>query len=213
MANTAFERIINLNLKTLPPKLAQETQVRIARHQLARVLGNGPDKPQYSLFVDGAPAVDENTVKPFGVITYIFVRFGQVGRFVLNTARDQSPVASGRYKRSWILVADRVQVEENSVPMNCEELILVNTQPYSRKIHVRGARLRGVPPGIVERVRQIALRRFRATFNIDMKYITLAGGYKLKHNYIQTRKNGKRRLHTKAGEELTYPALVITSKV
>jgi hypothetical protein len=103
-------------------------------------------------------------------------------------------------------------VGENSIPSDVKELILVNNQPYARKIHTRGARLRGVPPGIVERVRQIILWRFRQTVVVDLRYIELTNAYVLKHDYIQVRKSGRLRLHTKAGTELTYPALVMTPK-
>jgi hypothetical protein len=207
-----FEEIIGLNLKRFSPSEAKAKHIEIARRSLNAFLARQSDKPSYTILVDGVEALTEDGVRPYGVIEYVFLRMGQVGKLAVQTARDLSPVQSGRYKQSWMLIADRVLVGENSIPSDVKELILVNNQPYARKIHTRGARLRGVPPGIVERVRQIILRRFRQTIVIDLRYIELTNAYVLKHDYIQVRKSGRLRLHTKAGTELTYPALVMTPK-
>jgi hypothetical protein len=109
-------------------------------------------------------------------------------------------------------LVDKQQADENLIPDDAEELILVNFQPYARKIHVRGARLRNVPPGIVERVRQIVQRRFGISFVINLEFIELHGAYVLKRDYVQRRRSGRLRLHTRRGEELTYPALVVRQK-
>jgi hypothetical protein len=207
-----FESVINLNLQRFSPEVARRKHIEVARKSLNAFLARQGDKPGYQIFADGIPVMSEDAVRPFGVIQYVFLRMGQVGKLAIQTARDLSPVQSGRYKKSWMLIADRNLVNENSVPNQVQELILVNNQPYARKIHVRGARIRNVPPGIVEKVRQIVLRKYRQTVVIDLKYIELEGAYVLKNDYVQVRKSGRRRLHTKAGTELTYPALVMTPK-
>ena len=203
-------QIIKLEqLKTWLPQAARLEHIRIARSGLQKYLEKEPGL-KYNIITDGKIAFSETEVKPFGVIKYVFVRLPQIGRFALQTARNLSPVESGRYKNSWKLVADGVLVEE--VPNNVSELILVNDQPYARKIELRGARRRGVPPGIVEKVRQIVIRRFPQSITANIRYIELKDAYVLKKNYIQIRRSGSRRLHTKAGRELTYPALVMVQK-
>lgn len=207
-----YEQVLELNLKRFNPENAKKIHIETARKALGEFLSRQKDKPEYKILVDGAEALSENQVKPFGIIKYIFLRMAQVGKLAISTARELSPVMSGKYKQSWVLIADRVLVNENSIPNNVKELILVNPQPYARKIHVRGARFRGVPPGIVEKVRQITLRSFRNTIVGEVRYIELNGAYVLKKDYVQVRRNGRLRLHTKAGAELTYPALVMTPK-
>ena len=207
-----FDIIVPLDFKGFTPEAAKAKHIQIAREGLKEFLTRSKDKPHYRIMVDNSFAMSENQVKPFGKITYLFIRMSQVGKLAINTARDLSPVRSGRYKKSWVLVADKILVSENSIPEDAQELILVNYQPYARKIHTRGARLRGVPPGIVEKVRQIILRQFKEMFVIDLEFIELANPYILKKDYIQRRRSGRLRLHTQRGEHLTYPALKIRQK-
>ncbi len=205
-------QVIKLDqLKTWLPKAAREEHIRIARKGLKDYLAREPGL-KYNIICDGKVAFSETEVKPFGVIKYVFVRLPQIGRFALQTARDLSPVESGRYKNSWILVADDQPVNEFAIPSNVVQLILVNDQPYARKIELRGAKRRGVPPGIVEKVRQIVIRRFPQSITADISYIELKGAYVLKRNYVQIRRSGRQRLHTRAGRELTYPALIMTQR-
>ncbi len=208
-----FESIINLNLKRFEPEVARQIHIKTARTSLKAFLDRQKDKPQYSIYTDGVQSFSEDNVRAFGNITYVFLRMAQIGKFAIRTARDLSPVQSGRYKKSWLLEADGVLVNENSVPNDTKQLILVNNQPYARKIHVRGARRRGVPPGIVEKVRQLILRQHRQSVTVNLRYIELHGAYVLKNDYVQKRKSGRIRLHTRRGSELTYPALIIESKI
>lgn len=208
----SYEQVLEINLKRFQPEEAKKQHIRIAREVLNKFLSAQKEKPEYQIVVDGFPASSENNVQPYGVIRYNFLRMAAVGRHAIKTARDLSPVQSGRYKRSWILVADGQLVSETNIPNNAKEIILVNNQPYARKIHLRGARLRGVPPGIVEKTRLIVRRRFGRITDLNIRFISLAGGYKLQKDYIQVRKSGRMRLHTKAGTELTYPALIIRAR-
>jgi hypothetical protein len=209
----SFNIVVPLDFKNFTPEGARLRHIQIAREGLKTYLSLSRDKPNYQIIVDNSPASTEMGVKPFGKITYLFLRMSQVGKLAIKTAIELSPIASGRYKRSWILIADGKFVGQSvlvgDIPDDAQELILVNNQPYARKIHMRGARLRKVPPGIVEKVRQIVRRRFGISFIIDLRFIGLPGAYTLKRDYIQ---KGRSKVHTKKGNELTYPALVIKQK-
>ncbi len=207
-----FEQVINLNLKRFDPEVARQKHIEIAKKGLNAFLANQKTKPSYRIIVDESLAASENQVKPFGIITYVFLRMSQVGIFAIQTARDLSPVQSGRYRKSWMILIDGKLVSETLVPDDVKEIILVNNQPYARKIQVRGARIVGVPPGIVEKIKQLVLRQFRNSIVASVGYIELRNAYVLKKDYIQIRRSGRRRLHTKAGSELTYPALIMTPK-
>jgi hypothetical protein len=208
----SYEQVLAINLKRFQPEEAKKEHIRIAKEVLNKFLSAQKEKIDYQIVVDGFPSGSENNVQPYGVIRYNFLRMAAVGKYAKKTAQDLSPVQSGRYKKSWLLVADGQLVNENNIPNNSKEIILVNNQPYARKIHLRGARLRGVPPGIVEKTRLIVRRRFGRITDLNIRFISLAGGYKLQKDYIQTRKSGRTRLHTKAGTELTYPALIIRAR-
>lgn len=227
MARSAFETVIQLQLDRFSPEAAKRKHIAFARQGLASFIGRQREKPAYRIEVDGHPASSEEQVRPFGVITYRFMRLPQVARFAIATAREMSPVESGRYKSSWFLIADGAEVAEGAVPESVQRLILTNDVPYSRKIHVRGARLRSVPPGIVERVRQLVLRRYGGLVTANIEFLTLQGGYTLKGGAplkaaAQNRRSSafragrahlRARADTARGKSLTYPALVIAPRV
>ncbi len=199
-------------LKGYVPEIARQTHIKIAREGLEKIISKNPGLP-FRILVDGRAAYSEEQVKPFGVIKYVFIRLPQIARFAFITAQDLSPVESGRYKKSWLLIVDGAPFFSFlNIPNNAKQIILTNFQPYARKIHLRGARLRGVPPGIVERVRQITSRKYSSQVNINLSFIELRGAYVLKNDYVQKRRSGRLRLHTKAGREITYPSLIITPK-
>lgn len=227
MARSAFEQVITLQLDRFSPEQAKRRHIEIARRGLAAFMARQQERPAYRIEVDGRPAANEEQVKPFGLIIYRFMRMPQVGRFAISTAREISPVQSGRYKKSWFLIADSAEVSENAIPESVQRIILTNDQPYARKIHVRGASIRGVPPGIVERVRQMVLRRYGAIVNANIEFLTLSGGYVLRGGAprkaaAQNRRSSafragrthlRGRADTGKGKNLTYPALVLTPRV
>lgn len=222
----SFEAVLGLMLKKLSPEEAKKTHIKVARAALKELQSRQKEPLPYALYVDGAlvdPLVmyidsaggvskGEDRVKPFGTIKYVFLRMQQVARYALVTAQELSPVQSGRYKKSWSVIVDRVEMTPDKVPPEAREIIVVNYQPYARKIHMRGARLRNVPPGIVEKLRQMVRRQFGKVVNTELKFIKLQGGYVLKRDYIQIRRSGRRRQRDPKGTELSYPALVITAK-
>ncbi len=212
MARSAFAQVIELQLQRYSPEEAKRKHIEIARRTLAGFMAGQESKPGYTIEVDGHTAGSEEAVKPFGVIVYRFTRMREIARYALDQAIAQSPVESGAYKKSWFLLVENSETAPGAIPQNALAVILTNDQPYARKIEMRGARLRGVPPGIVERVRQLVLRRYRTIIDVNMEYLTLAGGHVLKRNGVRVRRNGRRSSRNNKGQALTYPALVITSK-
>lgn len=213
MARSAFQTVIELQLRRFSPEEAKRRHIQIARAGLARFIAGQSSKPGVTLFVDGHPASSEESVKPFGVIIYRFTRMRQVVQFALEEAVRQSPVLSGEYKKAWFTMIAGAEVALSAIPQNATSVILTNDMPYSRKIMVRGARLQGVPPGIVERVRQLVLRRYGAIVTANIEYITLQGGHVLKRNGVRVHPNGRRSVRQTKGRALTYPALIIGARV
>lgn len=227
MARGAFEQVIRLQLDRFSPERAKAVHIEIARGGLAAFLARQAEKPSYRIEVDGRIASSEDAVRPFGVIVYRFLRLPQVAKYAITAAREMSPVESGEYRKSWFLLADEREVAETAVPQNVQRLILTNDVPYARKIQVRGARIRGVSPGIVERVRQLVLRRYGTSVTANIEFITLRGGYVLAGGaparraaqdrrssaFRAGRKYLRARKDTAKGWALTYPALVMAPRV
>lgn len=203
----AFERVIALNLERFGPEAARRKHIEIAREGLAAFMARQNAKPDVEIIVDGRPAASEQSVKPFGVITYRLLRMRPACLWAKQQAEALSPVGTdshkGRYKASWFFLVDDKETPAEKLP-NSGTVILTNDQPYSRKINV-GAKgfERYAPPGIVERVKVLVRQRYGKVVDVRADFITLAGGYRLSKP-IQ---RGRHIQH-----ELTYPALVISPK-
>ena len=153
------------------------------------------NKPQVRLEVDKRPATSEEQVKPFGLIVYRFDRMREVVEFAISEARRISPVDTGRYQASWFAMVGNAEVAAEAIPQGSAVTISID-QAYAWKIH---AGTKGfekyVPPGIVEKLRQIVLRKYRPIVTAQVTYITIAGAGKARRRPIR------------------YPALVITPRL
>jgi hypothetical protein len=205
MRNTAFEEVIRLSLEQFSPEEAKRQHIAIARSVLAEYLTTSGTSPDVSIETDGHKASSEESVKPFGVIVYRFTYMQEITAYALALARELSPVDSGRFKGSWFAMVDHAEIEPAAIPPGAT-VIITNDQPYLRKIH-QGSKgfERYVPPGIVEKVRQQVLRRYKQNVDAYVEFITLEGGYILKGG----RPGARHRKDTAAGRELTYPSLKI----
>jgi hypothetical protein len=201
----AFERVITLQLERFSPEEAKRRHIAVARRGLAAFMARQASRPGVTLEVDGHAATSEDEVKPFGVIVYRLTRMRKIALFALAKAIEISPVREGRYKKSWFVMVNDQRVAPDQIPQGAE-VVITNDQPYARKIHV-GAKgfKRYVPPGIVEKVRQMVIREYGNQVDVQIQFVTLAGGYVLR----KLQGSGKDR---QPGAPLTYPALVITPK-
>jgi hypothetical protein len=201
---SAFEQVIRLNLAKFSPEAAKQKHIEIARDALAAFMARQSVKPGVQIFTDGQPAANENSVKPFGIITYRFLRLREICAFAITQAQALSPVDTGRYRKSWFFLVNQQEVALEAIPEDATQVILTNDQPYSRKINV-GAKgfERYAPPGICEKVRVLVNAKYGALVDTKVDFITLVGGYQLMHPI-------KRGVVTQT--ELTYPATVMNAK-
>lgn len=222
MARSAFESVVQVALDKYGPEKAKQLHIAIARKKLGELMARQQSKPSYTIETDGRPAASEESVRPFGVITYRFTRMREIAAFCLAEAIRVSPEASGRYKRSWFILADGAETKADAIPPSAKMILVVNDQPYSRKINVGAEGFeKYVPPGIAEKVRQAAIRKFRAVATIEVEYVTLSGGYVFKTNPkpAKAKQNrmssafragrATRRGRVMAGKAMTYPAVSI----
>jgi len=209
MRDTAFEQVIKLSLQAFSPEEAKRRHIEIARRGLAEYLGSVGAAPDVAIEVDGRRASSEDGVKPFGVITYRFTYMQEIVAYALALARELSPVDSGRFKGSWFAMIGSGEVEVGAIPAGAT-VTITNDQPYLRKIH-QGSKgfEKYVPPGIVEKVRQQVLRRYRQSVEANIEFVSLQGGYILKG--ARTSRHTHRK-DTAAGQEMLYPALILTPR-
>jgi len=201
-STAAFERTIRLAVDSLRPPDVQRHHAAVARRGLVDHLRKlKGDLPEVQTFVDGRLGAPEESVKPYGVIRYEFVFASEAATFALKEAQEMSPVDSGAFRRAWFLMVDGKEVAADAIPPSARRIVLTNDRPYARKIEV-GAMTVRVPPGIVDRLQRVVLRRFGNSVEADVQYIELAGGYRLK-------RDGGRKGRRK-GDPLTYPALIMT---
>lgn len=201
-----FERTIRLAIdRNVSPEAAKAFLIKRARAGLAEFMARQSVRPMVSIEVDGRDALSETEVKPFGVITYRFSRMREVVSFALRELERMSPIGRGTYRRSWIVIVGVEQVGLDQIDARLARMkrggtvTIVNTVPYARKIHV-GAKgfVAYANPGIVEKARQLVLRRYKNAVPAHVRFINLSNGYILQKG-------------RKAGQAISYPALVLES--
>lgn len=203
---SAFESVIRLQMARFSPEEARRRHIEIARKGIAEFLGRQETPPEVHLEVDHQAAASEDQVRPYGVITYRLSRRAEYLRFARSEAMRMSPVDTGRYRDSWVVLADGQTDVTTLIEMNtagevlgvARYFVLTNYQPYSRRINLGlPGYERYAPPGVVERTKQTVLRRYRPLVDGRVEYLQLAG--------VPGAKPGKFR-------PITYPSLILTPK-
>jgi len=152
---------------------------RIAREELKK--GQEQNRaalgrvPPHESFVDGRKTDMLESVKPDGVIVFEFELIEDVLTWIGEALIQHSPVLTGRFRQSFILMADYTVIEPGDpIPTNAQEFAFVNTQPYARKIE-RGQSPQA-PDGVMQVIADQAQRRFGNMAKIRFGYRTLLFG-------------------------------------
>lgn len=168
--------------------------------------------PPHETYVDGRLGAKEESVKPDGVIIYEFEIVDEMYTWIRTQLVEHAPKRSGRFSESFVILADGVAIDDDArVPVDADEVVFLNTQPYARKIE-RGLS-KQAPDGVMEVVASIASRRFGNVARIRFGYRTpLFGAINSWANTPQAaawaRQHGRRR---DVAEWLRrQPAIVIT---
>lgn len=131
--------------------------------------------PPHETFVDGRRNAPLESVRPNGVIVFEFELLADMFGYIDLLLIKHSPVRSGRFRKSHILLADGVEVDPSSpILPDAEEFVYLNTQPYARKIE-RGLS-KQAPDGVFEAVAALASMRFGNMAKIRFGYRSLVGG-------------------------------------
>lgn len=179
-------------------------------------------------YVDGRPNAAEESVRlDGGQIVYVWSNIAQAAQFALLKAVELSPEKSGTYKRGWFLSVDGTPWSQPlaSIPPG-STVTLTNKEPYHRKIDT-GGQITSVPPLITEQVRQAVKRKF-PSLQASRTFVTIPGGYVLKGHAFRSGLHFDRKARSftriaprtrtnrrdaQAGQQITYPAVVMTENV
>lgn len=210
-----FAKDLQLATAGIAPEQIAAQLAAFARSELAKSISDGEGSERYDRYVNGNLGAEEETVIPPGPILYVFRWWQEIVEFALQTLVERSPDKSGTYKQSWFVMTPGGRVKSfDEIPLN-SDVILCNSQPYSRKIDVGHMRM-SVPPGVVEDARKAVLSRFGNFVTAKRTMIPLPGGYVLKGRFRRGYKQFARtklRKDTQAGAQMTYPALVLSMKI
>jgi hypothetical protein len=143
-------------------------------------------------FVDGREGAPLESVKPYGTIVHLFAVHVAAVDFAYETILSLSPIYTGRYKDSHILMVNGVETAGPVTPGVDDEIALVNTQPYARRLE-HGWSKRQAPDGIYEVAFPIVRRRFGGIVRVDFTYMDLVGHHGRAPALIFRPKGSRRR--------------------
>ena len=131
--------------------------------------------PPFQVFVNGSKT--GSVPAALKVSDTVFVEFEFIAEALIWISQQLekfSPVKSGRYKRSHVLLADGSEVEVSAQIPLAREYVFINTVPYARKIE-RGSSSEA-PNGVYQAVATLARGRFGNLARITYGFRTVIGG-------------------------------------
>jgi hypothetical protein len=162
----------------LSPEQRSLALAKFAREEIAvattinkRALGR---EPPFKIFVDGREGANLESVKPSGTIVCDFVLINELLVYIGSQLVKHSPVKTGRYQHSHILLADGRQISWEAGIPSADEYVFTSLVPYARKIE-RGSSTEA-PQGVYQTVAHLAQRQFRDFASITFSYRTVIGG-------------------------------------
>lgn len=138
-----------------------------AKAHNAKVLGR---VPPHTIAVDGRIGAPLASVRPGGTIFAEFELVFDALDWIGNKLREFSPVKSGRYRKSHVLLADSIAVEDGAIPPAASRYTFVSVVPYARKIERGQSPQR--PDGVYQAVAVLASRKFGNVARIKFGYET-----------------------------------------
>lgn len=189
--------------RLVPPAERARLLAAFARRQRDTLIAEGRAAPTYQTFVDGREGAREEAVRPDGVIRYVFATTARAAAFALAFLQAASPVLSGRFRRSWVVVVNGARWSGNLATIPPGAVVhLLNTTPYARRIEVGRRDRPGLGFRLVEKARQATRKRF-PELRVERRFLAWEGAYVLKR--------GRRRKDRAAGVAISYPAVEIRS--
>lgn len=172
--------------KDLEPDL-RRYQIQVAREALAEEQAGGFDRDPRTI-VDRRFDAPIEDVKFGGRIEFVArADMGEITEFVWREVIRRSPVLTGRYQDSHIIMVNGQQVPVLGSLLPSDRVQIVNIQPYARKVEggggINGPSTRPLslqaPNGVYRMVYRAAQRRYGKTAFIDFKWVQLNLGVRV----------------------------------
>lgn len=206
-----FDQEIRMASAGFGPEDINRALAEFARAELRKVQLAGASR-SYQLYVNGRPASSEYEVIAPGPIVYQFSLWSEIVAFAIAELQRRSPVRSGRFRNSFIVLVDGKLFDPASDVPATSEVIITNFQPYIRKAE---AGLLGTKRfAIFDGTKRALARRFgnegRASFGylFETKWLSIGAGVHPNIPYILKRSQGRRK-DRQAGMPITYPAVIM----
>lgn len=172
--------------------------------------------------VDGRSNVPLESVKPAaGVIEFEWQMVDDVLHWIWQALKDRSPVNSGGYRDSHVLLADGAQVNPEATIPPAARFVFANSEPYARRLEI-GKTESGrdfvvqVANHIYERTAKDAAARFGNQAHIEFGFYQLEGAYQLHRNQrSRAFSSGRRytapgiRSDRTSGRSVPSPAIIV----
>lgn len=220
-----FERDLRVATTGMEPEAINQAVAAFAKQEVRRLISEGEAPPKYERYVNGIHGAQEEAYKAPGAIVYEFTNWPLVINAVLDELKKRGPnPRSGRFNQSYVvIVGGRVPVADYSNLRSDAEVIILNATPYSRKAEVG---FLGIPEQrLFKGTQRVMGSRFGGAFTFQTKFVNVPAGINPMMPYIlkgngQIRlaarnrmssafRAGRETLKSKAGQQLTYPAIII----
>lgn len=207
----AFDRELLLATAGLELGEVNKALAAFAKNSLADVLAGGAG-PRYERFVNGRHGAPEESVSAPGPIVYEFSLWEPIITFALAELRKRSPTKSGRFRNSFIVLANQKLVTDYDTIGPEDEVIVTNFQPYVRK--AENGLLGTKRYAIFDGTKRALARTFgndgrnSAAFRFETKWLDFKSSVHAGMPYILKGSQGKRK-DRQAGMAISYPAVVM----
>lgn len=191
-------------------KTIQQVTVETALQALRDASRGGGDVVDWRSIVDGRFDADPNTVKPYGKIEFVRRDLGEIVEYVWKELIRRSPVLTGRYQDSHVLMINGVQAQDISAVKPGDRVQFVNTQPYARKIEGGGTvqnpavkpQSMSAPNGVYRVVYRSAKRLYGKAAFIDFRWKRLNLG-------VRVMRHSGGGSHKRTLADMIYPVISI----
>lgn len=207
-----FDQEIRMATAGISPEAVNRALADFARAQLQKVQASGAASLSYRLYVNDRPASSEYEVEAPGPILYLFSMWSEVIDYAIAELKRRSPVRSGRFRGSFIVVVNGNIVSSGKTIDATAEVIVTNFQPYIRKAE---AGLLGTKRfAIFDGTKRALTRRFgnegRSAYGylFETKWLNVGAGVHPGMPYILRHSQGRRK-DRQAGMPITYPSIVM----
>lgn len=186
----------------LPPAARSRLLAEHARRARDALIAQGRAAPQFITYVDGRQGAAEESVRPDGAIRYVFSTAARAAAFAKAYVEGASPVLSGQFRRSWIVVVNGTRWAGDLATIPPGAVVhIVNTSPYARRLEVGKRSKPGLGFKLVEKARQQTRARF-PTLSVERRFLAWNDAWVLRDS------QGRRRDRA-AGQRITLPAVEI----